>query len=117
MSKRRMKSRHIKSKSYPIPHNNRADTGGRRVRKQLIIFDKVVADPKDATKTKVVKAKKTVFHVNYSTYEQSRIHMIKTAVANGDPEILAKLSPRERKIYDNMIKMKETETNEGESNT
>jgi hypothetical protein len=114
MAKRRIKSRNIKSKSFPIPHNNRADTGGRKVRKQFIVFDKTIADPIDPSKTKVIKAKKTVFHVNYSPYEQQRIHMIKTAVTSGDPDILQKLSVRERKIYDQLIKEKETKENEGQ---
>jgi hypothetical protein len=107
MAKRRIKTKNLKGKMTPIPHNNRADTGGRRVRKQLIIM-KDKDNPNKITK-------KTIFHMNYSSYEQSRLHIIKEAVANNDPDVLKMLTPRERKMYDQLLKEKQDKENEGKS--
>ena len=79
MAKRGRKSHNIRGKAIPIPHNNRAETGGRKVRKQLIIMD----EP-DETGSK----KKTIFHYNYSKYQQGRIHLIKKALEEDDTDIL-----------------------------
>lgn len=104
MAKKRIKSRNIKSKSYPIPHNNRADNGGRMVRRQLIM----VKDKADPTKV----TKKTIFHMNYSIAQQGRIHLIKDAIANDDSSILKKLSPSEKKLYDQLLLEKQIKEKE-----
>jgi hypothetical protein len=96
---RRIKSKRIKGKLDPIPHNNRGRLAGRMARTQVIIFK----DKTDPTKT----VKKTIFHMNLSPFEQRRIHMIKVAIDTNDPEILTKLNSRERKLYDNMLKQKQ----------
>ena len=100
MSKhKRVKSHKIKGKLDPIPHNNRGHASGRLSRTQVIIMK----DKDDPTKIK----KKTIFHMNLSPYEQRRIHIIKVAIADNDTEIMKKLNPRERKLYDNMLKEKQ----------
>lgn len=96
---RRIKSRRIKSKLDPIPHNNRGHASGRLSRTQIIVFK----DKDDPTKMK----QKTIYHMNLSPYEQRRIHIIKVAIAENDTEIMKKLNPRERKLYDNMLKEKQ----------
>ena len=86
-------------KQVNLPSNNKKPTRARKVSQQTIL----VKDPKDPTKV----TKKTIFHVNYSPYEQRRIHTIKEALANGDTTIMTKLSPNERKMYDILLKEKE----------
>ena len=103
---RRIKSRKLKSKLSPIPHNNRGNVAGRMARTQII----TVLDPNKKGQTilgKPCTIKKTVFHMNLTPYEESRIHLIKVALEANDTEILKKLNPRERKLYDNMLKEKQ----------
>lgn len=99
MAKGKRRSKHAKEKLIPIPHNNRANTRGRLVRQQII----KMIDKDDPTKI----TQKTIFHMNLTPYEQRRIHMIKTAVADNDINVLKKLNPRERMLYDKLLKEKE----------
>lgn len=107
MSKnRRIKSRHPKQKHTPIPHNNRGHADRRMVRKQII----TMPDPDRKGELNLGKPymiKKTIFHMNLSPFEERRIHMIKVAIENNDTDILNKLNPRERGLYDNMLKQKQ----------
>jgi len=98
MAKKGIKSRTIKSKLSPIPHNNRGNLNARKVRRQLIVFKK--PDETGATQ-------KTIFHYNNTPYEQSRFHLIKEAVKTEDEDILKKLTTPEREIYDKLLKQKE----------
>lgn len=103
MGKRGIKSRTIKNKLSPIPHNNRGNLKGRKVRRQLIIFKK----PNENGETQ-----RTIYHNNYNPYQQGRFNLIKEAVKTEDEDILKKLTPLEREVYDKLLEQKEAE-NEG----
>lgn len=45
--------------------------------------------------------------MNLTPFEQRRLHIIKKAVAENDLEVRKTLNLRERRIFDNMIKLKE----------
>jgi hypothetical protein len=96
---KRIKSKNIKEKLNPIPHNNRGHAAGRMVRTQIVIMK----DKNDPTKV----TKKTIFHMNLSPHEQQRIHVIKVAVEKNDENVMKTLNPRERKLYDHMLKEKQ----------
>lgn len=104
---KRIKSNKIKGKLDPIPHNNRGHLKGRMAYTQIITMKD--PDPNKQGKTNLGQPfmiKKTIIHMNLSAYEQRRIHMIKTAIADGDADVLKKLNPRERQLYDNLLKEK-----------
>lgn len=96
---KKIKSKRVKSKLDPVPHNNRGHANGRISRAQIIY----TVDKNDPT----IAEKKTVFHFNLSPYAQGRIHLMKVAAESNDLDILKKLTPSERKYYNNLLKEKE----------
>jgi hypothetical protein len=115
---RRIKSKREKAKLVPVPHNNRKQTSARAGRQQIV--EMIDPDyPKenrpaelphlwfDGVKWCPVKIKRSIFHMNLTPFEQRRLHIIKKAVAENDLEVRKTLNLRERRIFDNMIKLKE----------
>lgn len=95
----RIKSKSKKSKLEPVPHNNRARTAGRLSSTQIILM-KDKDDPNKITK-------KTIFHMNLSPFEQQRAHLMKVALETEDRDIMKKLTPRERRVYDTLLIQKQ----------
>lgn len=123
---KRIQSKTKKSKLDPIPHNNRKQRNGSRLVVSQIIKTRHPLNPDQKTpisdlpelwfdgknwRQSVIN--KTVHHMNLGAHEQQRIHMIKNAVDNNDPEVLTKLNHRERMLYDKMLKEKMTPNAEG----
>ena len=123
---KRVQSKTKKSKLDPIPHNNRVQNNGSRLVVSQTIKTRNSLNPDKKTPIKDLPElwfdgknwrqsviSKTIHHMNLSSYEQQRIHMIKVAVEKNDPEVLTKLNHRERMLYDKMLKEKNTPNVEG----
>jgi hypothetical protein len=123
---RRIKSKQKKGKLVPIPHNNRSNAHDSRLVRVQIIEMKDPDNPNKKTADKLTKVwldgtvwrpvwiKKTIFHTNLTSYEQGRMGMMKKALETKDTNIITKLNRRERKLYDEMIKLKEKKEKDGQ---